>query len=68
MPDANLEVRSDANRELEGRVLLVPPTVRDGEITRGLLANVGLQCVVCSGLSELTREIEAGAAAPGRPA
>lgn len=52
----------DVNREAERRVLLVAPTTRDGEVTRSLLAQAGLACVVCDGLRELARAVEAGAA------
>src|SRR5688572_8861453 len=52
---------NELNRETERRVLLVPPTARDGEVTRGLLAKEGLACVICQGLHQLVREIEAGA-------
>ena len=52
---------TDINREAERRVLLVAPTTRDGEVTRSLLAQAGLACVVCEGLPALARAIEAGA-------
>ena len=47
----------------EKRVLLVAPTVRDGEITRSLLAKAGLTCVVCENLNHLLRELHVGAGA-----
>jgi hypothetical protein len=53
-------MRSEKNREAERRVLLIPPTIRDGEVTRSLLAKAGLQCVVCQGPGELAREMEVG--------
>jgi hypothetical protein len=39
-------------RELEQRVLFVPPTPRDGEITRSMLARVRLACALCADLPE----------------
>jgi PAS domain S-box-containing protein len=47
----------------EKRVLLVAPTVRDGEITRSLLAKAGLTCVVCENLNHLLKELHVGAGA-----
>ena len=51
----------EVNRELEGRVLLVAPTRRDGEVTCSLLAKAGLTCILCDGLADLAREVDAGA-------
>jgi signal transduction histidine kinase/CheY-like chemotaxis protein len=53
---------SDVQSE-EKRVLLVAPTVRDGEITRSLLAKAGLTCVVCESLYHLVKELHVGAGA-----
>jgi signal transduction histidine kinase len=53
---------SDVQSE-EKRVLLVAPTVRDGEITRSLLAKAGLTCVVCQSLYHLVNELHVGAGA-----
>jgi signal transduction histidine kinase len=50
-------------RELEQRILFVPPTPRDGEITRSMLARVQLTCALCADLPELSKEIPRGAAA-----
>ena len=52
---------TDLHHALERRVLLIAPTTRDSEVTRSLLAKVGLQCVACSGLRELACQMEAGA-------
>jgi PAS domain S-box-containing protein len=52
---------TDVNHEAERRVLLVAPTTRDGDVTRSLLAQAGLACLVCEGLPALTRAIEVGA-------
>jgi PAS domain S-box-containing protein len=45
----------------EKRVLFVPPTVRDGEITRLLLGKAGLMCVMCVDLNHLVKELHLGA-------
>src|SRR6476660_2146125 len=47
----------------EKRVLFLAPTVRDGEITRSLLAGAGLTCILCKGLDRLAKEIHEGAGA-----
>ncbi|MBV8142996.1 MAG: response regulator [Verrucomicrobia bacterium] len=47
----------------EKRVLFVPPTVRDGEITRSLLASAGLRCLPCKNLDQLVKEVRSGASA-----
>jgi len=45
------------------RVLLVPPTARDGQITSALLGREGVSAVLCRDLPELAREVRAGAGA-----
>jgi signal transduction histidine kinase len=47
----------------ERRVLIFPPTRRDGEVTSELLASAGLSCFLCNSAPELVEQIEAGAAA-----
>jgi hypothetical protein len=47
----------------ERRVLLLPPTRKDGEVTRSLLTNVGLNCIVCPDVRQLVSELQRGAAA-----
>ncbi|HEX3359336.1 MAG TPA: ATP-binding protein [Tepidisphaeraceae bacterium] len=49
--------------EAEKRVLIVAPTARDAEITRVLLTQAGLNCLVCENLLRLCREIQAGVGA-----
>ncbi len=49
--------------QLDRRVLLVPPTKKDGEVTYSLLTAAGLNCAVCSNLQEVTQEIALGAGA-----
>lgn len=45
------------------RVLIFPPTRRDGEVTRNLLQRAGLVCCVCYDGTALAKEIDAGAGA-----
>lgn len=49
--------------DLERRVLILPPTARDAEITRSLLERNGIACLACADLQELTREVGRGAMA-----
>ena len=51
----------EAHHDLESRVLFVAPTRRDGVITCSLLAKTGITCILCEGLPELAREVDAGA-------
>jgi two-component system, sensor histidine kinase len=45
------------------RVLILPPTRRDGEVTRELVRRSGLSCVVCQDAALLAGEMQAGAGA-----
>lgn len=45
----------------ERRVLILPPSKRDGEVTLDLLRRHGLSCIVCSSASTLADEIALGA-------
>ncbi len=47
----------------EHRVLILPPSRRDGEVTHDLFTRHGLSCLVCCTPSEIAREIAAGAGA-----
>jgi PAS domain S-box-containing protein len=47
----------------QNRLLLATPTIRDGEITRGLMAKAGVDCVVCNALTELNAQIALGVGA-----
>lgn len=49
--------------EMENRVLLLLPSRKDTAMARSVLAQAGITCVPCSDLSELCRELAAGAAA-----
>jgi hypothetical protein len=51
---------SAERRANERRVLLVPPTRRDGEILRGLLAQSHLACEVVATMRALGTEVERG--------
>lgn len=48
---------------LERRVLLVPPTQRDGEASQTLLASAGITCTLCADADHACREHGRGAAA-----
>ena len=45
------------------RLLLLPPTARDGQLSREILRESGLEAHVCASFDELCREIENGAGA-----
>lgn len=47
----------------ESRVLLLPPTQRDAEVIGKVLANAGIECVVCPDMTTLCDEIAHGLAA-----
>src|ERR1700722_9630909 len=51
---------TEANRVNDYRVLILPPTRRDGEVTRKALEHAGLVCEVCAQPSALAIEIGAG--------
>lgn len=53
-----IEDRSPAER----RVLLLTPTVRDGQVSRQILVSEGIHCEVCKGLEDLRAEMAVGAA------
>jgi PAS domain S-box-containing protein len=47
----------------EHRVLLLPPTRRDAQITQNLLESTGLECHACESITELVAEVEKGVGA-----
>jgi signal transduction histidine kinase len=49
--------------EAAHRILVMPPTVRDGAVTMALLGRAGLAGLVCSDITHLCSEIEAGTGA-----
>src|ERR1700749_2582336 len=53
---------TETKGDIEKRVLLLAPTPRDGEITCALLKRHGIDCVPCTDVHALTREMQAGAA------
>jgi len=54
---------SDDVTDLERRVLILPPTARDAEITRSLLERHGIACLACADVHRLTMEVARGAMA-----
>jgi len=54
---------SDHVTDLERRVLILPPTARDAEITRSLLERHGIACLACADVHRLTMEVARGAMA-----
>jgi signal transduction histidine kinase/CheY-like chemotaxis protein len=53
------EVRTEA----EDRVVILPPTRRDGEVTRQILERFAIQCAVCADPVSLASQIELGVGA-----
>ncbi|WOB07790.1 ATP-binding protein [Piscinibacter gummiphilus] len=53
---------SDDTR-LDERVLVVPVTRRDGDVTQGLLQGQGIACCICDSIPALIAEMERGAGA-----
>lgn len=49
--------------DVRGRVLVLPPTRRDGEIVERMLSQAGLTSVVCLSLTDLSAAIDEGTAA-----
>jgi PAS domain S-box-containing protein len=49
--------------KIDGRVLLLAPTMRDGQASRALLASAGIDCVLCTDLTDLCGQTAQGAAA-----
>lgn len=47
-------------RTHEERVLLLPPTARDGRLTTAFLAEAGIACVICADIPALCAAIEQG--------
>ncbi len=47
----------------ERRVLVLPPTRKDGDMTVRLLRSNGVACVICDSLAEICRELALGAGA-----
>lgn len=56
-------MQQPANESAEHRVLFLPPTRRDGQITRALLEAHGVACVICLDPQSLREELRRGAGA-----
>src|SRR5262245_39320172 len=54
---------SSESANQESRVLLLPPTRRDGEAIGTVLGAAGIACLVCNSIEELCFEIERGVGA-----
>jgi signal transduction histidine kinase len=54
---------NDGRGPADQRVLVVPPTTRDGVVTHALLTGVGLSPVICRNLQSVCDELRTGAAA-----
>jgi signal transduction histidine kinase len=50
-------------RPYDERVLVLPVTRRDGEVTRALLRTAGIECCVCESLAAMTDEMAGGVGA-----
>jgi PAS domain S-box-containing protein len=50
-------------KRLEERVLILAPQGKDASLTAALLREAGINCVICSNIEDLVREIEARAGA-----
>ena len=56
-------METDAQKQLEERVLLLAPTARDAEITCSFLDSAGLVCIADRNLKEICNEIRRGCGA-----
>jgi len=56
-------MESEDQQELQVRVLLLAPTLRDAQITRDFLGHAGLSCVACQNLKALCMEVNRGCGA-----
>ena len=54
---------TDVTREVERRVLILAPTAKDAEVTRAVLAQAAVPCVVCENIDCLVRDMGEGASA-----
>src|SRR5205085_1157938 len=46
----------------EGRVLVLAPTRKDGELTASMLSDVGVECELCGDIRELCQTLESDGA------
>src|SRR4051812_199146 len=54
---------SDASHEMEERILVLAPTLKDAETTQCFFNETGLESFICKNVKELCREMETGAGA-----
>jgi signal transduction histidine kinase len=52
---------SASTRDPELRVLLLTPTAKDAALTASVLEEAGMECVSCTSVAHVSRELEAGA-------
>ncbi|HEX4333843.1 MAG TPA: ATP-binding protein [Usitatibacter sp.] len=63
MPRPSISAPAANAALLERRVLILAPTGRDGPLTRELLCEHGIRCIVCADLPRLADELAQGAGA-----
>jgi PAS domain S-box-containing protein len=54
---------SETSPALERRLLILAPTGRDAQLTRGVMGEAGIRCTVCTDLQNLAHEISLGCGA-----
>src|SRR5579863_1115300 len=60
---ARRNMAAEPDRGHDYRVLLLPPTRRDGEVSCAVLERAGLSCTVCTEAAALAAEIHSGVGA-----
>lgn len=45
------------------RILALPPTVRDGQVTQSILRTMRMECTICSSMQQMVDELQQGAGA-----
>jgi PAS domain S-box-containing protein len=53
----------DQDSKFEQRVLVLPLTAKDAELTRSILNRAGVECVACTSVQQICTELDAGAGA-----
>src|SRR4051794_34897553 len=56
-------MNDSGSSNIEQRVLVLPSTTKDFELTRDILERAGIECVVCVGLDDLNKKVREGAGA-----
>ena len=54
---------TDEQLRLDRRLLLLPPTLKDGSVTQDVLRRAGVETAICSDVRGLMAEVHRGAAA-----